>query len=288
MEAYFLLSRRPAAWLTLLMIVLAWPGFISYSAELSRSSREAAFMQSKADSSDGIIHLDVATIRESAPGSTGVHIGFSGRRFIVSNATVSDLLRYLFKLNAKQINSTSTWISSTKYDITAITDADKLPTQAQWLGVLQELMVSRFGLKYHNETHEAFVYILNVANKGPKLTNSASPSSLPDLRLSGAGDLKATNATMKDVVQLFQGVILDRPVVDRTHLVGSFDFELKWTTDDSQYDGRFSNLTREQMPNDNQPGLSTALKEQLGLSLKTGRANIPTIMIDQLHSPTPN
>jgi uncharacterized protein (TIGR03435 family) len=62
---------------------------------------------------------------------------------------------------------------------------------------------------------------------------------------------------------------LDRPVVDKTGLVGAFDLHLRWTADvpeDAAKSGTIADST----------GLSifTALKEQLGLKLESSKAQL--------------
>ena len=47
--------------------------------------------------------------------------------------------------------------------------------------------------------------------------------------------MPARNATMADVANVMQSVVLDRPVVDQTGLSGRYDFTLTWTPDESQF-----------------------------------------------------
>lgn len=250
---------------------------------------DAAIIQNDTSVSRSDLHLGVATIKESSPESTGVHIGYEGRRFACSNATLLDLLRYVFKLNAREIESAVPWVSSTKYDIVATADdSEAMPSETQWLIIVKQLLAERFGLKFHYENRVAPVYILGVAHGGPKLTVSKSQSPLPDMRLRGLGTLSATNASMKDLSQQFQGVILDRPVVDHTNLSERYDFQLNWTVDPSQYDGRFADWARSQTPDPDRPSLTTALAEQLGLTLTVGRDEVPVFIIDQVSRPSAN
>jgi len=73
---------------------------------------------------------------------------------------------------------------------------------------------------------------------------------------------------------------LGRVVVDKTGLTGEYDFELKWTPDlpaggpvDAAPAG---------------PSLFTALEEQLGLRLQTGRAPLDVLVIDKVEKPSEN
>ena len=61
---------------------------------------------------------------------------------------------------------------------------------------------------------------------------------------------------------MMQRAVLDRAVVDQTGLSGTYDFDLEWTPDESQFGG---NLPRS--AESTKPSLFTAMQEQLGLKL---------------------
>ena len=68
---------------------------------------------------------------------------------------------------------------------------------------------------------------------------------------------------------------LDRPVVDRTGLAGTFVFTLEWATDPlAGADGR--------------PSLFTAVQEQLGLRLEASTDAVDAIIVDSVEPPSPN
>jgi uncharacterized protein (TIGR03435 family) len=65
---------------------------------------------------------------------------------------------------------------------------------------------------------------------------------------------------------------LDRPVVDRTELQGSYDFTLNWSTGDPTG-----------------PSLFTELEDQLGLRLTTEKLPFRILIVDSVNrEPTPN
>ena len=76
-----------------------------------------------------------------------------------------------------------------------------------------------------------------------------------------------------------------RTVIDRTGLTGTFDLDLTWTPD--------------QLPpgpappgappiDPNGPSLFTAMQEQLGLKLQSGKAPVPVLIIDRAEKPSEN
>jgi uncharacterized protein (TIGR03435 family) len=95
--------------------------------------------------------------------------------------------------------------------------------------------------------------------------------------------LPARNATMPLLASMLQRSVLDRPVVDQTGLTGAFDFDLEWTPDESQFEGRIP------VPVDmTKPGLFTAIQEQLGLRLEALTGPVEVLVIDRVERPSEN
>jgi uncharacterized protein (TIGR03435 family) len=93
--------------------------------------------------------------------------------------------------------------------------------------MLQKLLVERYKLTFHHDKKELSVYVLSVAETGPKLSKSeGDPNGLPGLFFHALGDLHVTNADMADFAGLMQEAVLDCPVLDQTGLAGRFDFTL--------------------------------------------------------------
>lgn len=104
----------------------------------------------------------------------------------------------------------------------------------------------------------------------------------------GLGDLRTTNNAMANFCAGMQGAVMDKPVVDHTGLTGRYDFQLKWTRDDSQF-ATFGRLPPINTDDPNAPpSLYTALQEQLGLKLDAGRAQADVLVIDHVDKPSAN
>jgi uncharacterized protein (TIGR03435 family) len=73
---------------------------------------------------------------------------------------------------------------------------------------------------------------------------------------------------------------IDRPVLDRTRLSGTYDFTLRWTPP-----GRAGGPADD---DPDRPSLVTALREQLGLKLDAQRAVLDVLVIDSADMPTEN
>jgi uncharacterized protein (TIGR03435 family) len=231
--------------------------------------------------------FEVATIKPSKPDQPGKAITVQGNRLRTVNITLSDLIAFAYGVQSKQVIGIPSWAGTDKFDIEGKPEGEGTPSDKQWKGMLQKLMADRFKLSFHSEKRELSVYALSVGKNGPKLTKSGlDPNGLPGLFFRGLGDLHATNATMTDFTQLLQSTVLDRPVVDQTGIEGRYDFDLKWTPDDSQFQ---SFGVRIPPPGENAPPpLYTAIQEQIGLKLDATKAPAEVLVIDHVEQPSEN
>ena len=78
----------------------------------------------------------------------------------------------------------------------------------------------------------------------------------------------------------FTGV--DRPVLDRTGITGTFDFSLEWSLapESAQPIGP--------PPEDQGPTFLEALQQQLGLKLTSTTGPVDVLVIDHVERPSPN
>ena len=77
--------------------------------------------------------------------------------------------------------------------------------------------------------------------------------------------------------------VLGRTVLDETGLVGTYDVDLRWTPDETQA------LQTPQPPVDSTaPALFTAIQEQLGLRLESGKGPVEVLVVDEAEKPSGN
>jgi len=173
--------------------------------------------------------------------------------------------------------------------VTAKPEGEGQPNDKQWKIMVQKLLADRFQLTFHREKKELSVYAIVVGKNGPKLTKSAgNPSGLPGLFFRGLGNLPATNATIADFAGVMQSAVLDRPVVDQTGLEGRFDFQLKWTPDETQFGGMGMKVPPPADDAAAPPDLFTAMQDQLGLKLQATKAAVDVIVVDRVSKPSEN
>jgi bla regulator protein BlaR1 len=222
--------------------------------------------------------FEVATVKPSRPDERGPQFWMQGRHFSVVDASLSDVVNFAYGVQQRQVAGAPDWLTSEKYDISAVSDGEGEPNSRQWQTIVKKLMADRFQLRFHDEKRELPVYALAVAKGGPKLTRSQSDPSAPGGKGFGPpGNFGATNSTMADVADALGYVVVDRPVVDQTGLTGKFDLKLSWTPD-----GRTTESA------DAPPDFFTAIQQELGLKLEPTKALINVLVIDHVERPSAN
>jgi uncharacterized protein (TIGR03435 family) len=236
--------------------------------------------------------FEVATIKPSAPNTPGKGFGFRGGHFVTRNTNLNDLIAFAYGLHAKQIVDAPAWFGTDLYDIEAKPDAEGQPSHKQMQMMVQKLLADRCKLTFHHDKRDLSVYVISLASGGPKMTKSKSDPHDPGAFLfRNLGDLIVRNQSMADFATWMQAGVMDKPVVDQTGLTDKYDFQLKWTPDESQF-GQFRGTGAIVPPPTDDPkappSLYTAIQEQLGL--KMGPAKFPddVIVIDHVEKPSEN
>lgn len=228
-----------------------------------------------------------------------------------------------FSRQVLEITGGPSWIRSDQYDLAAKADGSPSggalgnPRVAQMSGpMLQTLLEDRFQLKIHRATRQGAVYTLTIAKNGPKLEpakgGGCTPRDLDHMPPSFAlgqprpifcdevmigGDrrglmLEGHGMTMAEFAHgLVEGVLLDRPVIDKTGFTGVFDFHLRCAPADSG-DGGGKGGGRANAgaapPVDTEPSIFEALEKQLGLKLVAEKGPVEFLVIDHVERPSEN
>jgi uncharacterized protein (TIGR03435 family) len=180
--------------------------------------------------------------------------------------------------------------------------------------MFRAVLADRFRLKAHWEPRERPIYnlVLDRADRrlGPKLVPAAVDCArVADATLAGtpppprpgrgqecsfsrtteaeAGSLQGNAVTITALARFLAVEGLGRDVVDRTGLSGTFDVDMLYlpefpvggvSPDRLAFDPRFQG----------RPGLTTALREQLGLKVEASRGPVDVLVIDSAERPTPD
>ena len=193
------------------------------------------------------------------------------------------------------------WLDTDRYDIEG--KADPSVSEAALRGMVRALLEDRLRLKIRIEKREMPIYALVQAAGGAKLGTTLKPSSGSDCAEAFAGattklppcglgrqpltqagpSWSGRQATLAQLAQVVEGFV-DRPVVDRTGLVGGYSFSFMIPAE---------RIVEIMVPNPSEPGgklpkVSALLQEQLGLRLESVRGPADVLVIDSVERPSEN
>jgi uncharacterized protein (TIGR03435 family) len=226
--------------------------------------------------------FEVASITPCKPGTpapAGEHAGmvqftYPGGRFRASATTLTFLLEWAYGIQPSQHSSGPSWMDTDRYDVVAKAENNNA-SDDEMKQMLQALLADRFHLKARRERKEIPAYIIALGETAPKLfppkegeTHAirVSPQMGPDQKIASY-HVTATRFSLTQLTDTFSRQ-LGRVIVNQTGLTGDFDFTLDLTMDEGR-------------PNPLDPSLLiSAMREQLGLTLKAQKAQVDYLVID--------
>jgi uncharacterized protein (TIGR03435 family) len=242
-----------------------------------------------------------------APGISETPDGLVGR-----TVTVKRSIQKAYAVEDYQISGVADWISSELYDVEAkfgsatVDELQKLSPNDRILArqaMLQALLADRFNLTIHRENKDVQGYMLIVAKNGPKLqhakqgdTDSNQPKDNASMAIGTAQAQMGGQGTSLLTLARMLTTYVHRPVLDNTGLTDKYDFTLRWTPDQIQPQrapgiqdtaGGALNSVPVADPNGG-PSLFTAIQEQLGLKLESGKGPVEFVVIDHVERPSGN
>jgi len=207
-----------------------------------------------------------------------------GGRYQLRQATMVDLIRTAYGINADNVVGGPAWLESDRFDIFAQappnTSMDAIP------GMLQALLADRFGLVLHKDTKPLPSFVLSAGKGKPNLKEAVegggAPGCSPEYPQGPppAGTIpmltvnchSVTLQAFGDAIHNFAGGYLTSPVVDATGLKGNWDITIRWN-------GRGTNGV----------SIFEAVEKQLNLKLEFQKYPSAVMVVDKVNEqPTPN
>lgn len=264
--------------------------------------------------------FEVASIKSAPlPGQGPIVVGCRGGpgtddpgRWTCENMGLSMLVRSAFDIRIFQLQGISSGDDG-RLNITA-----KIPggaTKEQFRQMQQNLIIERFGLKFHREKKEMQGYELVLAKNGPKFkealpespkdpaAESALAQSSPGLTAGKNGSIPPgwvletgtltsrrgqwVLATMENIA-VFLSNQIHKPVTDSTGLKGKYDISLDWAPDTASQPP-IPETTVSATSEPSSPSIFTAIQQQLGLKLQPKKVTVEILVIDHIEkTPTEN
>ena len=243
--------------------------------------------------------FEVASVKPAGMGPNGVRGGCHGidsvysprgqaeapplGRCVITDGRLSHMISIAWRLAGMNLlESGPDWIArgDERFNLEAKAEDPSKATQEQLLGMLQNLLIERFQMKFHWEKRDQPGFALVVAKGGPKFkpTTSQEPAmafTAPD----GSAVLKpfpgqpislsARKVSVAGLISLLSAIGGHGQGIDKTGLAGEYDFRLAWDENAG-------------------PALSTALREQLGLRMEAEKIPVSYFVVDSAARPSAN
>ena len=187
--------------------------------------------------------------------------------------TLRQLVKLSYDLKTYQMSvGGASWIDNDRFVIQARTGAPA--NHRQMMEMLQPVLADRFRLKVHWADREGPAYLLEVASRGLKLHPVTKTDHCGEVNVRET-KIWADCVTMDDIVEVLQGLFKENPVLNRTGAVkdARYQLELQYSMGDDPAAG---------------PSIFAALPDQLGLSIKAGKAPVHMLLIDRVARPQGN
>jgi uncharacterized protein (TIGR03435 family) len=212
----------------------------------------------------------------------GGKFSISGSRLTIDFYSLFGLIMFAYDVKPYQLPGASA-LDHTSYDIIADAGDGRIRTRDDFRPLMQALLADRFKLRVHLEHKEVPVYSLIVDTKGLKLKESA-PGASPEWYVNASSGRAITLNCPKFTIEKFTDLIrnsdgMDRPVVDKTGLTGTYEIRLTYVPQNRM--GRGSDSGSDEVD------IFTAVKD-LGLRLEPQKSAVEFLIIDHSEKPAEN
>lgn len=249
-----------------------------------------------AQSPDSAPHFTLSDIHPSGPNTIReMRVRFWRGRYELRNATLVDLIRTAWDVEADNVAGGPDWLDLKRFDVIATAPLDSKPETLH--AMLRELLEERFRLAVRNSERDRPAWEITAGKKPELKAADASeeagctnrPGQTPAPRNGSPAEpviLDCQNMTMAAFAKALpanremSGYLFNYPILNRTGLDGAWDFSLKWTPRNIYFPS----------PAAGEPiTLFDAFEKQLGLKLALIQVPTPVIAVDRVNNaPTPN
>ena len=227
--------------------------------------------------------FEVASVKRSHSAQPNWSQTFQpGGRYVATNAPLVNLIQFAYGVPDYRLDDVPGWVRTERFDVTAKAETD---VPAEQIGLmLRTLLETRFRLKIRREDRDMAVRTLVLARSdgrvGPNLEKVSKPdgceAAMATPRDVPSAAVQSRGCNSMSTVAGLVGRHMNAPVVDGTGLTGLFAYWMYYEPD------------LQTASDANLPSFVTALSEQLGLRVQSGRGSVEVIVIESVERPTEN
>lgn len=252
---------------------------------------------------------------ESVNGVIQTRIVFTPDSLKAKNQTLQELLKLAYGVQASQISGGPDWIATAVFNVEAklddstVSELKKLSPEQQKMErdlMFQNLLADQFKVALHRESRLLPAQVLMIAKNGPKFQaakpGDTYPNGIKNRDGLPAGPHKFNFGPDGLVVQALPmsfaasslATHLGQPVIDRTGLVGDYDFTLSFSprVETTVHTNEQTGAKETTMPvnsiSAHNATLLSAIGDQLGLKVEPQTVPLPVLIIDRAEKPATN
>jgi uncharacterized protein (TIGR03435 family) len=227
---------------------------------------------------------EVVSVKPSKPSCPGMSLSSPPGRYMAHCVTVWGLIYNAYEVGfGGHAPGLPGWADSAEFDVDAKMDDDTAAAMRELSAgeqgrqrqlMLRALLADRFKLQGHTETETGPIYQLVIAKGGARLKPWPAGEKTRGTYWGGSR-IRMEGGGIEGLASCL-GDTLGRTVVNKTGIAGNYDIDLRWGADDQE-----SAL-------DGAPALITAIQEQLGLKLVSGKGPVQKFVVDHVEKPSEN
>jgi uncharacterized protein (TIGR03435 family) len=247
--------------------------------------------QSQTEAQDPLT-FDVASVKPVPERFGLIHQLPGNQTYEIKGAWLRLIMTVAYQVTDRQISGGPSWMTSDFFDVTA--KAARRRTSDELHMMLQHLLEERFHLKVRREARQETVWALVVDKGGPKMPVHDAEDKVHEPiggeMVRKSDDTVCFGNTGQNVTMnyfaFFLSRGLDRGVIDRTGLPGSYDVKLQYVPEGLRMGGRDGGGGPEISPDCSD--IFSALPKQLGLRLESAKGPVEYLVVEHAEKPAEN
>jgi uncharacterized protein (TIGR03435 family) len=239
---------------------------------------------------------DIVSIKPHKPGDDNVSENMSPATYTGRNVTFKMLISQAYNVKQWLIFGLPSWANDQHWDIEAkVSEPDMKQLRNMTRQERQAMMIAflkdHVGLVAHKESKVQPVFEMTVLPEGAKFKEVPTPpipengeKPKPNNSMNtNNGSIVGKGVSMSGLADTLSYEV-ERNIVDRTGLTAEYGYliDLHWTPEER--DKGNDNGTGTDAP----PPFFEAVREQLGLKMTPGKAEVPTVVVDHIQPPDTN
>jgi uncharacterized protein (TIGR03435 family) len=238
--------------------------------------------------------FEVVSIHRHETTEARFRLAMTPGHYTAVNVSLFQLLLPAYQFQRFQMDVGPSWVMTKKFDFEGTIAGGGRFSRDELSHALQLALQDRFALKTHVEKRTQTAYELFVPDGMVKPPGAARTQPdpggqplAPGQVFVGAGEIAADQLPIERFAAVLSSA-LGSPVVDRTGLSQPIDVRLRWSPGPGERAGTTGSNVSTTASDTSAPAVSDAIREQLGLGLRSTKTMVDFLVVDHVETPSEN